>query len=467
MGINGAAYVVYTTDTADVRAVRLQGSTWEQVAGPLDIQPGQPAGDETGRPRVGVSAEGNAVAVWGEGHPDGRRRIYARRLTGLTLSAYPQEVSVPDLGGQAGGAADTPDMDIEDDGSFAWVTFRQVVGGVPRVLARRLVGSTFDPAVAIDGGPGSTPGRVAINGKGVGVAAAGGPDNSVVGSLLFLDVFGPGARLDDAAGAVPPQPVVGSSDNEDSAVAWLRASDAERIVLGRRHEQETTTFEPQAPLSQPAFGPAAPDGRLEMASDRVGDHAVAFVQGNPGDRRVVIASYDRAPGKPFGLTTTNPRKERRPRLKWRPGVDLWGVQTFKVMLDGAEIPVATTERSSVLPPRRLADGAHLWQVIATDRRGQTTEMTPRVLLIDATPPRLSVRVTGRRVAGGLLRIRIRATDRTGVKARWVTFGDGTRGPAATSSTVLHRYRAGLFKLTVHARDGAGNVGRKVIRLRIR
>ena len=94
--------------------------------------------------------------AWGEGHADGRPRVYARRVTGLNPSASPQELSIPDLGGAPGGAADSPDIDIEDDGSFAWAVFRQDIGGGSRAVARRLLGSTFDPPVPLDGGPATT-----------------------------------------------------------------------------------------------------------------------------------------------------------------------------------------------------------------------------------------------------------------------------------------------------------------------
>jgi hypothetical protein len=468
LGINGAAYIAYAADGpggSDVRAVRLQDATWQPIGPSLDIDAGMAAGNDTGRPRIGVSAEGYAVVVWGEDHPDGRRRLVMRRLIGTTLSQYPQEVSVPDFGGQPGGTADMADVAIEDDGSYAWVVFRELLGGAPRILARRLVGSTFDPPVFVDGGAGSTPGRVAINGKGVGVAAVGGPDNAPLGSLLFLDVFGVATRLDLAPNAVPPQPVVGASENEESAVAWLRATDTEApAVYGRHHMDDTTTFEDQALLSQPGFGPVVGDGGLEMASNRVGDSAVAFLQGAPGERRLVVSHYDRPPNRPFGVTTAKPRRQRRPQLRFKPGIELWGPQTFKLMLDGVQYNATAGE--AIVPPAPLSEGKHEWQVIATDRRGQTTPMPARRVWVDTKPPKITVRVTGRRVRGGTLTIRLRALDPAGIETRWVVFGDGAR---VTGQSVLkHRYfRPGRFRLVVSAQDKAGNAGRKVVRLRIR
>ena len=105
------------------------------------------------RPRVAVSAEGYAVATWGERHADGSTHVWGRRITGMNLSAVPQDLTLPD------GSADSPDIDIEDDGSFAWIVYRQLIGGVPRTLGRRLVGSQYEAPEFIDGGnaPASRP----------------------------------------------------------------------------------------------------------------------------------------------------------------------------------------------------------------------------------------------------------------------------------------------------------------------
>src|SRR5262249_9797030 len=161
------AYVTYAYPGgggSDVGAARLQDTTWQAVPSVLDINPAASAGAGAGRPRVAVSAEGNAVVTWGEAGA-----VVARRVTGLNLSVAPQAVSVASLDGAAGGAAASPDIDIEDDGSFAWVVFRQVIGGTSQTLARRLVGSQFE-APAVIGGPGSSAPSVAEDERGVGAA---------------------------------------------------------------------------------------------------------------------------------------------------------------------------------------------------------------------------------------------------------------------------------------------------------
>ncbi|HVL96825.1 MAG TPA: PKD domain-containing protein [Solirubrobacteraceae bacterium] len=467
LGINGTAYVVYGRDGgggSDVGAVRLQGAAWTAIGPALDIDPAQPAGDGAGRPRVAVAADGNAVAVWGEGHADGRGRLYARRLTRLNLSAYPQELSVGEFQGAPGDDADSPDIDIEDDGSYAWMTFRQTIGGASRVLARRLVGSTFDPPVPVDGGAGSTAGRVAITGRGVGLAASTAGDGSVVGSLLARDVFAPPVRLDAAAGTIGPQPVVAVGENDESAVAWLHAAGGDPGVFARRRDDEDDAgFEPQVPLTAPAGGPAAPDGRLEMAASRLGDFAVAFLQGAGASQRMMVASFDRPPSRPYGTSHTKPRRERRPLLKWQPGLDAWGTQTFKVLLGDQEI--GSTTGAVLRPPQALPDGRHLWRVVATDRRGQTTTGRARALVIDATRPRVSASVARRAARAITLRIRVRDGAGTGLRSGTVAFGDGTSAPL--KSRVVHRYnRGGRFTVTVRAVDKAGNAGRTRLSVRV-
>src|SRR5215208_7581195 len=63
MGINEDGYAVWSAG-GDVRAARLDGTSWTPLAGPLDVDPVRPAGQGAGRPRIAVSAEGNAVGTW-------------------------------------------------------------------------------------------------------------------------------------------------------------------------------------------------------------------------------------------------------------------------------------------------------------------------------------------------------------------------------------------------------------------
>jgi hypothetical protein len=469
LGINGTAYVTFTapgSGGSDVRAVRLQGSAWEGVPGPLDINLEDPAGAGSGRSRVAVSAEGNAVAVWGETPSDGRPRVYGRRLTGLTLSVAPQEISLADFEGAAGGPADSPDLDIEDDGSYSWVVFRQDFGGRSRALARRLVGSLYEPATSIDGGGPADAPRIGMSGRGVGIATVGTSARAVQVSLLERDAFGNSLRVDATGSADAPNPVATTGEREESIMAWRSTTGPGTGEVRARYRPEAKAFDAEQVISTPEFGPAAPDG-LEATEDRLGDFALGYLQGTPGSYRVVTSVFDRPPGTPFGLSSAKPRKTRRATLKWRPGSDLWGAQTFKVFIDG--VLAETTDRSFVTLKNPLIDGAHTWQVFAADRRGQETAMKKRTLRVDGTPPDLTVKLSGKRKAGMPIKLRATADDGSGgyglsyVEVDW---GDGSLRYRGTA-TQLHRYRRGKFALAVKAVDKARNVTRRVYTMRIK
>ena len=142
MGVNGVAYAVWAQN-GDVRAARLSESAWQPVPEPLDVDPARAAGAGALRPKVAVAADGSALVVWGEVFADGVPHVFARRIYGTTLSALPQD---------AGAAADSPEVDIEFDRSYAWVAFRQDVAGVSRSFARRLRASTFEAPFPLDAG---------------------------------------------------------------------------------------------------------------------------------------------------------------------------------------------------------------------------------------------------------------------------------------------------------------------------
>jgi hypothetical protein len=472
MGINGTAYVVCTAPGAggsDVRAIRLFQSTWEQVGAPLDIGPDQSAGTGAGRPRIAVSAEGNAVAVWGESHPDGRPRVYGRRITGLNLSVAPQEVSLPEFEGGAGRAADSPDIDIEDDGSYAWVVFRQSFGGSgtadpgrSRAIARRLVGSLFDPPVAIDGGAAAETPRVSINGRGVGIATAATDAHAVQAALLERDAFMPSLRIDAAGSSASPLPVGATSEREDSGVAWRATAPSGATAVIGRYRPNGAAYDPEQLISVPDYGPAAPTG-LEIAEDRIGNMGVAFLQGPPDARRIVVASWDRPPGAPLPLSSASVQRRSRPRLKWRPGAEQGGAQTFRVLIDGAE--VGRTTSSFLVVPGNVSDGVHRWQVIAVDRRGQETPSKSRLVRIDATPPEVRIKVSGKRKAGQTLKISVLAKDAGGVASVQIDFGDRSRKVLATRAA--HRYRAGRFFIKARVVDKVGNVTVQNFRLRVK
>ena len=197
--------------------------------------------------------------TWGENHADGRPRVYMRRVTGTGPSAFPQELSLPDLGGQPGGRADSADIDIEDDGSFAWAVFRQDFGGGSRSVARRLLGSTFDPAVPLDGGPATTAPRIAMNGRGQGLAALETAGGGVARRL----------QLQRRLRARPVAALVGLRAGRRAAAGLLGAPRGGARLARRRRRRhrldqgpaeagaDEAPFQNEVELSRPDLGPVA------------------------------------------------------------------------------------------------------------------------------------------------------------------------------------------------------------------
>ena len=239
-----------------------------------------------------------------------------------------------------------------------------------------------------------------MNGVGQGYAVAqtaGGAQ--VFGSWLDHDHFAArrrGSTASTASGAAKPE--VASTDQADSAIAWrLTGADGNSVARARYHDGEDANgaFGGELTVSRGDLGPVADPG-VSISADRSGDVAVAMVQGAPGARTLAVAIYDRPPGAPFIDETEAYKRKTRPELRWRPGNDPWGAQTFRD-LHGRR-PDRPDDGDHVVPATPLATGKHTWQVESVDRAGQISRSRVRTLKIDATPPTLKVKVSGKRAA---------------------------------------------------------------------
>jgi hypothetical protein len=467
LSINDVAYVSFTDPAGggggDVMVARKDRTTtaFGVVPGVLDINPASGAGVDTGRSKVAVAADGVALVVWGEAG-----NVFARRVFEDRLSAAPQNATLPALGPAPGLQADNPDVDVQDDSSFAWVVFRETFadapGGHARAIARRLRGSLFDDGVVVDGIGGLPsadsvgPPRIDINGRGEGYAASAGTA-TVFGAVLKDRTMNPAVPLGTgfAGGELP---VAATDENGDGLVAWQNADLTihARAYTNVRASRAVQAPQPDTPLS---LGPTDAADGLEASADRAGDIAVAFVQGAPGARSLAVASFDRAPGA-FRLNSSSSyRNLAATPLKWSQSFELWGPLTYSVEIDGRI--VATTAATALALPG-LPDGVHRWRVIATDRRGQVNATRSGTLRTDATPPRARVTVSGTRRRGRPVRVVVRPTDAnprgrpaSGLGRVQIAWGDGSR---ATARRATHRYRRdGKRTLRVSVRDKAGNV----------
>jgi hypothetical protein len=448
LSINGVAYVTFTS-AGDVLAERLarDATAWEPMAQPLDITPADSSGDSD----VAVSADGVALSTFVEGD-----KVVARKLFGTKVSQVPQVLNADQVEGQAGGAADSPDTDAEDDSSFAWVVFRQSFADHSRVLARRLLGSTFDPPVVVDSEASGSAPRIDLSERGEGTTAVATPDNGVIADMLHLDAFGPAVRLDSPPSVVAPAPAPTIAENGSATVSWLQApTPADATVVHGRHwiiDQTRRGYpapEPDTLLSNPAFGPVDPAAGIDAAADRLGDSVTVFVQGAPDQRRLVAAEFDRPPGKFLVYTGKSYRALKAKPLKWAPASELWGPLTYTVMIDNKA--VGTTTAPPFTPPVRVKDGRHRWWVLATDQRGQTARTKSGLVRVDNTPPSLHVRIQR---SGATVSVMATAHDkRSGLRSIVTAFGDGT---SRAGAHVTHRYRhSGTYKLVVRATDYAG------------
>lgn len=475
MSVGGVGYVSFTAPGGgggDVRVARLdrRTSVFRLLPDVLDITGDNGAGLGAGRSKIAVAADGTAVGVWGEAG-----RVFARRIFDDRVSLAPQDMTADTVDGRAGApTADMPEIDIEDDSSFAWATFRQRFDdGRLHLIARRLVGSAFDPPVGVDGfgfpaGADVASGRIDLNGRGEGIAVTGAGPAGVFSSLLHEDAFFPGALLGFATGNGIP--AGGVADNNDAFAAY-RAADG--ILRARAFDIDPRSRAvpppgPEAVLSTPDFGPVDEDGGLDLAVDRGGDMAVAAVQGSGPDRRLVVASFDRAPGSFTTYSTGKLRRQNRPTLTWQAPFELWGPLRYRVEVAGQVVGESTEPR--LVPAAPLPDGVHPWRVVAIDRRGQESASKVRYLRIDARPPEITA--TLRRSGGRILRVTATVADGSlaapagsGVRTVEVSWGDGTR---STGRKLTHRYRrGGQYTVTVRATDRAGNVGTFTQRIRIK
>ena len=124
-----------------------------------------------------------------------------------------------------------------------------------------------------------------MSGAGRGYAVAQTPGGAqVFGSWLDHDHFQLGGRLDSIDGSARAKPEIASTDRNDNAIAWrLTGLDGNSVARARYRDGDTpsSAFGGEVTVSRPDLGPVADPG-VFIGGDRVGDFAVAMVQGNAG-----------------------------------------------------------------------------------------------------------------------------------------------------------------------------------------
>lgn len=473
MSTHGAGYVAFQAG-GDVRVARLSGDAWTLLGAPLDIDPARTASD----PAISASADGTAVATFTERGGDGVGHVYVRRVVRARLSDVPREAGVANIDGSPGGSADSAAVDVEDDSSYAWIVFRQDIGGLSRVLTRRLVGSELQPPVMVDANAsGAESPSFDMTGRGRGLAALGIAGSGVTfGTPLNSgDKWGGGTQLGDVA-AAPPLAVAAISENARGTVAWRQQPAGGPPAIVARYWNARFWEEP-ATLSAPDLG--APDASrgLYASGDAGGDQAVAFVQGDGDNRRVVVAVYDKDPRTTAGTNRTAWKRDQRPSFRWSKIDDSWGQIKYRIDIDG--LPQTTQTRTRWHPPANLPDGAHVWNVVAIDERGQETVGPDRTVRVDTTRPVVTLdgraRVKkGKPVGAVLIASDGDAIAGSGVATANVTYGDGGRAALRVPKVGFiedlrlgYRYRRpGSYTIRVVVTDKVGNstVAKKQVRV---
>lgn len=478
LSVNGKAYAVFAAPGAgghDVRAAfSRDAGAWALADPPLDANAGNDAGTGAARPHVAVSADGVAIAVWGEGG-----HVFARRVKGtqpsVAVADALAELSVENLPAVA---ADMPVVSTQDDDSFTGVAFRATfdVGGPlrSRAIYRRLRGSRFEGPYAVDAAPfssgqGSVNPRMATVGTGQGLVVAGNDATHLTTAMqLLFDVQpGPLVQADSLVQSTEPTYAVpAAATARKMLVAWQVTPPGGVPEIHGRY-RDGGDFEAEVLLSRPEMGPTSAADGLFAAGDDAGDIAVAYVQNVPGQGpAIAVSNVDQPPGR-FALQRVEGfQSTDRPALAWTISRETWG-RYFRVTIDGVEAGV--TGRRSFRPATPLAQGAHSWQVTALDRRGQQFASGTSSVRVDSVPAFVQARVNGARNAGGLLRLAVSATDTptgtarkaagvatSGVKEIVLTWGDGSE-PERIKRGSQHAYaRPGRYALQLVVTDRAGN-----------
>jgi hypothetical protein len=468
MNRGGSAYLVYrvVTDTsaanppgyvgAELRLARYTGSLWTLAGGVLDRSPSIPVRAPTAQnaPRVGIDIQGNGIVAFQEPGDDFVDRIWARRVFGSQLG-IPLQVSPSSWdGAPLRGGADAFSLDVAGFGQGA-VAFRQQPGeggrlGAARIMVNEIPDSFSDGAGAFgtarvaDGEVRADPGpptvAVAPLGPFRSIFAAGGAVLSGSGDADRLD---PIERIDDGAAAGAPDPLVDLSESSAAVAAWRAQGGAEVRELRADGVPETVLG------AAPAGGAV---GGLELAGSGLGDAIVGFQQG-AGQVAAVIVD---APPEGFFIQVPDRWvRAKALRVGWDPSPSAISGVTYTVTVDDEPVKERLRGGAARLGPSALEDGRHTIQVVAVDAAGQETVSQAGQVRVDRHKPQVRLRLRGRTLSvavGDGRRARSSGLRRASTA---VSFGDGAA--ARRRPGTRHVYtRAGTYRITIRARDRAGN-----------
>jgi PKD domain len=468
----GKAYLAYTaagTGGHDVRTAYYFQGQWAPGTAPLDANPGDDAGIGNGRPDVATAGDGTAIVVWGEnGH------VYARRVLGTSPSIVFEQADPPSVSGEKEVAAGDPQVSAGGDSSYAAVAFDEEVSSgsadQTRVLVNRLLASQFTGAVGADGL--STPGadsagppQVAVQEYGSGwVTSQQQSHNLFAIGLSNNDVPGAVGQLNSLAQQNDADPVPAVAGTISTLIAWQQNPGSVGTPEIRvRYAPNGSNLGPEEVVSAPGFGATDAGEGLFAGGDLAGDAAIAWIQGSGSQTRIMAAQLFQAPGGLRTLSSGRYVTTVNPLLKWTAAAERWGAPRYVVKINGAAI--ADTTATEALSPVALAQGRHTWQVTAVNLAGLTSSSKQATLFVDSLAPAVTLRVSGGRHVGSVMRAAVQATDAhrgvphaadSGVSSVRLSWSRGSKASTITRGASHVYTKRGTYRVTVTATDRAGN-----------
>ncbi len=452
-----------------VRVARFDGLRWTGL-GAVNRDSGVAMRPPTtaNAPRIAIGPTGNGIVVWQEPELSGVARLWARRIFGAALDYVMPASATTYNGAPISDDAEAPGVAFSRLGQ-AELVYRQPAGSSsplpgPRIFLNILpdgesvTGAEFEGAHVLDedvaGGKAATVGAPSIDideRRSLRVLYdADGQPRLIEGSdrgLTGAVTLGPALSGPETASASVMNPEGGGM------AAWPSADGEGHAAVALLEDFPDGAVQ----TGLVSGGDGGEVGELSVGRSGLGDGIVAFRQGPLGNAAIVAATVSAPPAQtPFVLTL--PHGWSRPAqavVSWVPAPSSDGPLTYRVVVDGHEqAPAPTGSLQAHINTRGLPTGTYEVQVLATDRYGESTLTAPASLELADSPPQVLIS----RTHGGTA-VSVKIKDPAGLQtaALSVNFGDGTS--VQRRARTAHSYaRAGVYLITVAARDSLGNAG---------
>lgn len=411
-----------------------------------------PGRDTTGRPKVAMAANGEALVVWQES--DGSH-IIARSAVRPAGGAFLPAVDLS-ASGQNATAVDAA-IDAVGNAVAAWTRSDGTTSRV-QAAARDADHSGFGTAETLSaaGQPFAALGNVAMNGRGDAVVIWSG-----IGSQMAMRPAGGSWQTPTTVsppGEISGSPLVGIAEDGSAVAIWTRYVAPDTLMMRGAVKPPGQDFGVPVNLWS---DPAVAGGKAVLQVDAAGRAIAAWEQFTGSTAASILVVAERPPGGTFATGTALDPDCWWPDAaigsdgsavvacqKWTD--DLHSTQAFT-----RSGPGAFSAPAWVTAPGEEGFEARLAMTSAGDTIAVYQTGSIRAAVHDTTAPAFgAVAVPSTGQAGTPLNFTAAATDTWSTPTVAFDFGDGTRaaGPSAT-----HAYaRTGTYTVTVTVTDQAGN-----------